>query len=605
MADLVQVNSAVKEALILARAYRASTHSVVFEKLIGDSYGYAAIATTYSVVRETIIKLASIQVQSVVKEALLYKPSDDLTQARMVGSLRHAAIMKRPPTPPPSTVRGDILVASYHERVLKAQARTWTHSYTRVAAMIRLCLCARSTQRAPDVWSQIGTGSYAQLVVQSRVNAYVPVSLIRVSSQRQLAVVKRDVPARQVSHITAIQNYELVVQSRVKGSEVIRTDAFVFTQAQQVVQAAPRATPINDIVGKLFEQVLVRRPEGETPVNDIVGALTEQVLIGRTLVPQKSEAIAGQVVEQVLMQRRMFPPEFSTGRHVKSYREQVVMARAVPPFPERSISSVGNLRLSFILYRTTPRPIDVIDPAIGRHVAAYAELAVQHRSTTPPDQIYKLMRTVTSLAEQVVHADAFPLPPYPEPELKGAMVQSLAEQVVHADAGDWSAVSALTAALVTEALMVGDNAGWIDPVVPRSDAQVAQVVEPVVHGDAFLPPDQLISDTSVVVLVEQVATSDTFIPAGVPQSVAQVNLVARQAVIADAAWPNPSVPTSELRVIALIEQVATSDTFVDAAIPASAAQVNMLGAQIVLTDPAMMGIPKRTGPRPVVSSSIS
>lgn len=586
MADLTQVNSVLRETLV------------------GDSIPYQALTFSHNVIRETLIKEAPILVVQVIREALVRLDNDDSTQHRIVEGLRQTAVMRRPTMAAPGTVHSTTTVSVLRQliamkRVIPAAPRSPIDVVTlRESAVLR-----RATIAAPNMYSPTNVNSLREQVVVSRVRAYVPVSMVVVGNLREQAVGKRvTVPASQMwSPLTVRTLAEQIVMSRRLAA--ITTDVFTASLVQQAVVKDARPAPHSPIdVRGLVEQVVQVRDVTAPGSDRRVGALAQQVVQDRD---PDTTAIGMEHVAQLklltTMKRDTYPPAAAAGRHAASLVQQVVAHRDT--IMTEGAAHVASLRVAYTMFRNTPLPIDVIDPTIGRHVASMHQQSVHQRFMPTPPEVKDPSRFVFLLREQVVHADVFDPPPARPSEV---IVMSLSEQFAYRDR-TWLPVSRLTVTSTAMTVAVSDSTGWSDPFVPTSEAMVFNAMEALVVGDKFVNPNDLLSAAQVMALTEVVAVADNvgWIDPTLPQSAIRVTSAHEALVVADPGWEDPRTPHSDVAVSSLFEHVAVHDDALSGHFVMSSIRVNSLVEAVVLTDPSMVGIPKRTGPRPVVSVSIS
>lgn len=606
----------------------ASVYSVVRETITGDSLGLTWRGGVVSVVREILTREPPARLMSASRESLMYLPGDPLTVSHIVPSYRQAVVMARLGMPLPGTVKSMEMVFTLRQMALQRTARTPVISYDYAATLRMLTLVDRTT--APTMRSPITAWVFRQQVVQSRTKSYVPVSAVYAATERQLVVQHRvTVPAPSVR--TAIRvgaQVQQIALSRRVEVIVILTDAFVSTQVQQVLMQDTRPAPhspidaatlvemvvqkhnvvppgIDDRVGALAQQVMIERVPVAPRGPEHVGALVQQAVIERVVPATQWSAInvAGQVMLTV-QHRESIPPQYALGWRVNNLREQILIERDPAPVM-RSAIAVGSMRVTYTLRRIVPPPIDVIDPAVGRHVAQLRMISVQHRVTQPPEVISKLTRFVYSLAGQVVVGDVFPLPEYPPVEPPITVAYSVLQEVLLGDNSGWAPVSALTARALAEAVVVGDDI-WSDPTVPVSEVAAFGVHQALVVIDAFPDPATLLGDAVAMGLVEALAVGDDdWIDPTLPQSAITVAHLAAQTVLGDAALPDPTIPLSDVSVSLLAAFAAVHDDSLSGRFEMSAIATTVVIEQVVLPDKGLVGVPLRYGARPKVTVSMS
>lgn len=627
MADIVKLYPVVREALIAEKPITVA--NVVMEHLVGDGYAFPSIVSIYPVVREALIREAPILVGAVVLDTLLSLPGDNTTQAYMVASYAQTVMMVRATMADPSTVRSMTDVPSYRQLVAVSRPVVTPFSITEVGSVRQQITFDREVLLAPQVHSETRAHALQMMIVQSRVRAYEPISMVYAAQLHSQVVTRRDVlPAPDMrTPITVGTQVQQIVQSRIHAPVVIQTYAYVPQLRMQAVQQDTRPAPISVMDAASLRMLVVREHVMPPPgIDDRVGQLREQVVQQRDITPPHGEDQVAQIRELVtvardatyplsativrshrmltIMHRTTYPPKFALGRQAAALRQQVLQARPLIDVPH-SVSSVGSLRLSFVLERKVPRPIDVIDPSVGRHAFSLVMLAVQHRVTSPPEQISTFSRFAFGVHGQVVIGDAFPLPPYPEPTHESA-VTSLLEQIVHGDPDEWAPVSTVTVPSVAAAVVVGDADDWIDASLPHSEVGLAWAGEAAALGDVFPDPFAPLSDAVVDVLASAAVLGDSTMPDPLlPLSEIEARSVTEFAALGDAEWSDPAIPLSEIVAPRLAAFLAHRDPSLIGQFSGSEISSPSVLEFYVIRDPTLKGISLRQGPRPVVSVTIS
>lgn len=587
MADLIQANSVLRETLV------------------GDSLPFTPVAIVHNVLRETLIKEAPVLVLQVVREALVRLENDDATIRRIAEGLRQTVVMKRPAMAAPGTVHSTTTLATLRQLVAMKRVLppVLPRSPIDVMTLRGSSVHRRVTPPAPTMHSAITTASYCEQVVLSRVRVYVPVSMVYVRNLREQAVTKLDVvPAPQMwSPLTVRTLVEQIVQSR--RIATITTDVFAAALVQQAVTKNVQPAPHSPTdVSRMIQQVVQVRDVVAPGSDRRVGALVEQAVQVRDV----DETAIGMVEAHALrmlttMRRDTYPPAAAAGRHAAALNEQVVMRRDTVMTEGAAI--VPSMRVLYTMFRKTPLPIDVIDPTVGRHVGALHQQSVIFRATLPPPEVKDPHRIVYQLREQVVARDLFDAPPQRPSEV---IAFNLAEQVAARDI-DFGPVSRLTVTSAAEAVAHKDAGPWADPFVPTSEVTAYSVFEAVAHNEFYVNPNDLLSAAQVIALSEVAAVGDNvgWIDPLMPQSAIVATSVHEAVAVGDPGWEDPRIPHSNVTVSALHENVVVHDEALSGHFLMSSIRVMMLATATVVTDPSLVGIPKRTGPRPLVSVSIS
>lgn len=615
----------------VGRDWYADVQHVSRDVLTGDKVGQNIYADVASVVREVLFKEPPFRAIHASREVLYSSQNEYLSVQRVIRNYRQTAIQKRPAMALPSTVHSARDVATYREQVVLSTVRPWARSTDFAATLNMQVISRRITPGAPTVKSNNYVGTYRELVVQSRGIAYVAVSEIRITGQRQQVVQHRDSirPDQARTTITAATLVQQFIATRAHQVVVITTKADAFTLVEQVIQASGRGAPHSPIDNAILTEMVVQRRDvvppnsGENVVtfvqqavrlrdiapphgDDLVAAFVQQTVTPRDAVTNRSTTRVSTSVELAVLHRETYAPAYAQGRHSRTLQEQVVMQRLDSSVKRRSPLYAMQMQLTFTLGRTTPKPWEVIDPAIGRHAATLTMMALLHRETTSPGTISRESRYVFNLVEHVVAGDStFPAPDEPPPVIPETYVGQVAAEVVIRDT-DWGPMSAVTAIQVAADVVVGDNQGWIDPTVPTSEIRTFEVFEGAVVRDTFPGAEVSQSDAEVAGLVESVALGDSTFPNSmIPQSVVQAASVAESAAVGDAQFPNPMIPASAVQSSLVGAAVAVRDPSLQGNFGMSEIAVASVVEFALLIDPSLVGIPRRTGPRPIVTVSMS
>lgn len=643
MTNQIKVGSATRESLVgsdVGKDIFADTLVAWRESLIGDSYGVDHPTDTcvawretligdsvgidapgvlghgsiLTVVREVLAREAPVRTLSVSREALVSLPGDPLYVSHNDVMLKQTAMLAKPGWPLPSTVRGYDFAATLREQVAMHRSPTTTPRSSDYAQTMRMQVVTyRALPTADLVRSAISNKTCRQLVAMSRSQAFVAVSMDYARQLRQIAVSARSTLAPSItwSNLIIKRQAELVVLSRIAPIVIITTTAFDSTLAQQAVQRAERDMPRGDVVSAELAQMTVLARDTDPPAIDAdVGTLFEQVVQHRVMPDVPVTADVAKYAAMTVLHRATIDPAHILGWRVPQLRQQTLMHRDTTPAGTGpgtvwSAIAVPQLRVSYTLGRTVPAPIDVIDPAIGRHVAKLSMISVATRSTTTPDVIVRQSRYVFQVATQVVLIDDTFEPPPPPPPF--AEVYSVVASSVMNDTEGWSPVSLAKVEQVIESVAMRDDYAWPDATIPASEAIVNQVVETAVVGDVFPDPGVAQSDAMVQALTQAVLLGDADFPdPAIVQSDATVSSLAQSAVLADSDFPTADVPQSDVAVSSLAASTVLHDAALTDVFGMSEITANALIHVIVLRDSTMMRIPKRPiGPRPQITVSIS
>lgn len=611
---------AVRELVVEVPGRWPAATSAVREIMTGNGVGFNTVFQLGSVVREVVVKEPPFKVESVVRESLVAIPNDPLRLAHVAAGLVQQVAM-RVLRPPPSTVKGANIAYTLRQVVAQRNRRPAPHSPQDVAKLANLVAMHRVT---PGIAHSVTSTSTLRMVVAlSKSQAYIPTSGVYLASLRQISTHHRvTIPAGDIRTPIQAKTMRQVVAMSKRAAAVV-TDVFASSFVAQVAMGRAITPPQSmSRVGKLAQIVTKTRDVTPPGIDDRVAALQEIVALERApieyigmmrgaalrqVVAQQraaqwpeSQAIVAQYGQVVAQHRYTIPPAYLLGWRVPGLRQVIAIHRAAGP--QRSEIVVGTLARIMTLRLVTPLPPDVIDPSVGRHVGRLAQVTAQHRDTLPPEQNGRRL-FVFGAHTAVALGDKFE--PVPPPVDGDSTLTAFALQmdVVMGDR-KWDAVSRLTVQGVASALVLGDNHGWIDPVVPFSEIQVQQAGQAVALGDTFLDPMLPLSTADVSMLGQAVAIADEFVPANVPQSQAQALTVAEAVVLGDEFVP-ANVPQSAAQVLQVAQALLLGAEYPSPSTPQSDVRVSEVAMQVVLPDKLSVGLPIRTGARPVVSITIS
>lgn len=597
--------------------------------LTGDRVGRNVYADTASVVREVLIKEPPFRAIHVSREALVKMENESLTVARRVSSYRQAVVMVRPTMALPSTVKSPQIVPSLREVVVQAATREWGRS-TEFGMTLRHQVVMRRIFNGMDLMrSAIRVHGYVQQVVRSRGKTYVAVSGLFTAAQRQQVVQMRVVsaPVEIRSPIDARTLRHMTITSRKTVTVIITTEAHVASLVQQAVVEDTRPAPHSEIAARRLYHMTVQRHDVVPPgIDDRVAQYGQQVTMKRAITTPfgliQSATIRQQVVKSIeramhwsftearsivaltVQHRDTYGPAFAVGRHTAAFVQQAVQERTVGVF-ERSITEVGSLRIAFMLGRDMPIPSDVIDPTIGRHAYTLSMMTVQHRVTSPPQQVEKDTHFVYQVAAQAVLGDSFPLPDMPPAVIPDQYVYQVGQAVVLRDLGEWALVSSEKVRSVGQQVVVGDAAGWIDASVPRSEILTYTAAQAIAIGDVFPGSMEVQSAAEVAMLGQAVAVGDVMPDPFIPASEIQASALIEIAAVGDAQFPDPTIPLSEVRSSLVASSVAVHDPSLTGSFGMSEISMTSVLEFLIIRDRSLVGIPLRQGPRPIVTVSMS
>lgn len=598
--------------------------------LTGDGFGKTWLAAGVQVIREVLMMEPPYKMAGAVREVLLSMENEPLTIGRAITGYRQAVVMLRPTMLKPSVVKSMEDVATLREQAVQQRSTTWPRSTDFAMTLRHQTVTRRAFPDMALMRSAIHLVGTITQVVQSRGKVYVPASGVYAVQAHQRIVQRRlTTPASQVrSNIDVRTIRQQWIASRARQVVVITTVAYVGQHFQQAVVENKRPAPrssidaftlrelvvrehtmpppgIDDRVGQQVQQVTITRVP-TPPFGDMMArTLTAQVMQGIEVAPIWSVTETRATVQMTMIHRDTFAPAFAIGRHTATLAQQIVMKNPRPR-PE-GYRVVGSACIAFVLGRDVPAPWEVIDPGLGRHAFTLAQLSVLKRIVIDPGTINRESRYAYSIGEQVVVGDKFPLPDMPPPVIPEQVAYQVAEQVVAGDRDGWGPVSSVTARLVVESLAVGDNSGWIDATVPRSEIAGYSVAQALALGDATFPDAGMIQSAAEVAMLGQaLAVGDTSLPdPRIPASQVQAISVTEFAALGDVQFPDPAIPQSEIRSSRVASLVAVHDPSLTGSFGMSEIQVPSVLEFLIIRDRSLVGIPLRQGPRPIVTVSMS
>lgn len=598
------------------------------ELLVGDGYGVEWKAGIATVIREVLIAEPPFKLANAVMEHLVRIENEPLSVHRQVAGYQQSVVMVRPTMALPSTVKSPQIVPTLRQQAVVEASREWARS-TDFAMTLRAQVTMRRVFNGMELMrSAIRVHGYVQQVVRSRGKTYVAVSGLFVASQRQQVVQMRVVsaPVEIRSAIDARTLRHMTLTSRKTVTVIITTEAHVASLVQQAVVEDTRPAPHSEIAARRLYHMTVQRHDVVPPgIDDRVAQYGQQVTMRREISTPfgsiQSATIRQQVVKSIeramhwsftearsivsltVQHRDTYGPAFALGRHAASLAQQVTMDRVAPM--HHSITEVGALQLSFVLDRDMPHPRDVIDPTIGRHAYTLSMMTVQHRVTSPPQQVVKDTHFVYQVATQAVLGDAFPLPDMPPPVIPEQFVYQVGQQIVLPDLGEWALVSSEKVRSVGQQVVVGDNAGWIDASVPQSEILTYTAAQAIAIGDVFPGSMVVQSAAEVAMLGQAVAVGDVMPDPFIPASEIQASALIEMAAVGDAQFPDPTIPLSEVRSALVASSVAVHDPSLAGSFGMSEISMTSVLEFLIIRDRSLVGIPLRQGPRPIITVSMS
>lgn len=602
------------------------------EILTGDGFGMTWLSSGVQIVREAIIMEPPYKMTAASREVIVSLPNDPLTVARVIIGYRQSVVMVRPKMALPSTVKSPQIVPTLRQQIVRKADRAWARSGSFAASLRVQHVVLRNVLPAYDMNSFATVGNYVEQVVRSRDQTYIPVSAVYTKAQRQLVVSTRVVtraPDVRTEIRVGTQRQQILL-SRKTVVVVIMTEAHAASLVQQAVVEDTRPAPhseiraakllhmtvqkhnvvppgIDDRVAQHRQQITMARVPAEPFSGEYAAKLSQQIVAEREAVMHKSMLLLGGERMLTVIHRDTYPPAAVVGRHTSTLHQQAVMKRARNPV--KGSNDVGSMRLVFTVKRVVPAPWDVIDPSIGRHVGRLSALSVHRRVTIPPATVSKESRYVFNVAAQVALGDKFPapdMPPQPGEETGAELAAyQVVEQMVHRDA-EWGPVSAVSVIELASPLVVGDNAGWIDPTLPNSEVFMFTAQQAIALGDVFPDPAIPGSAEEVAMLGQVFAVADRTMPDPMlPLSEIQASAVIEMAAVGDAQFPDPTIPLSEVRSSLVASSLAVHDPSLVGQFGMSEISVPSILEFLIIRDPALVGIPLRQGARPIITVSMS
>lgn len=253
-----------------------------------------------------------------------------------------------------------------------------------------------------------------------------------------------------------------------------------------------------------------------------------------------------------------------------------------------SPTHVSSVRVIYALGRDTVPPDEVEVPEIGCHVFQFVRLNASFRYYPPP--MDEETNAVVRLAVQsVVLGDEFEAPTV-EPD-NPALVHLLGEVVVLADMS-LPGQAQIRTSLVDARVVLGDEAGWVDPYEPVSTLRVLGTHTCIALGDTSFPPaGEALTQAQVGVLDQQVVLGDaTFPPAGEALTQARVDVLDEQITLGDTTFPPAGEALSLARALGAAGHPVLGDTtFTPAGVPLSVATVSRLHQAGIYGDVSLYG----------------
>lgn len=595
----------------------------------GDRVGRNVFGDVASVVREVLLKEPPYRVMHASKEVLVKLENEALTVARRVSGYQQSVVMVRPAMALPSTVKSPQIVPTLRQQAVQSVTREWARSENFAMTLREQVTMRRIFNGMELMRSAIRVHGYVRQAVVSRGKTYVAVSGLFTAAQRQQVVQMRVVsaPVEIRSAIDARTLRHMTVTSRKTVTVIITTEAHVATLAHQTVLQDTRPAPHSEIAARRLYHMTVQRHDVVPPgIDDRVAQYGQQVTMKRAITTPfgliQSATIRQQVVKSIeramhwsfsearsivslaVQHRDTYGPAFAIGRHTASFVQQAVQERTVGVF-ERSVTEVRSLRLSFIVGRDMPIPSDVIDPTIGRHAYTLSMMTVQHRVTSPPQQVERDTHFVYQVAAQAVLGDAFPLPDMPPAVIPDQYVYQVGQQIVLRDLGEWALVSSEKVRSVGQQVVVGDNAGWVNASDPQSEILTFTAAQAIAIGDVFPGSMEVQSAAEVAMLGQAVAVGDVMPDPFIPASEIQASALIEIAAVGDAQFPDPTIPLSEVRSSLVASSVAVHDPSLTGSFGMSEISMTSVLEFLIIRDRSLVGIPLRQGPRPIVTVSMS
>lgn len=598
---------------------------VAREVLTGHRVGLNLLPTVAAVVREVLMREATFRMPRVGREVLGRWPDAPIRTVSRVPQVRMQVAQERSGYRAPPNLWSYTPVPQLRMVAIRSRGHVaLPHSWVPVISLREMVTMRRSAPPPSYLHSLTSAKTLRHLALQSRTIHYVPISanrlkLLHMQVLRRLVVppvLHSVIPVRKVAQLVLMHREpstllaavafrklaELVLQARVAPLPHSFIDDVTLAQLTLQERIAPLPhSPIDtvtlaelalqhvdvvDFTSKTdvptVQQLALQERDTTMPLSQTAVVSYRQLALQyRTLGPlNPSELFTAGVRQLALRHRDTVLPGNMSQWLVRPVRQLAIIKRDLPPQVNGGIQ-VPTLRVQFMIHRVKPLPIDVVDPAYGRHVAKISQLSLWHRDTESPESISGASRFVETIAEQVVLGDQF------DPPTAAASDATVANVVSWAALGDDTfpgkdevAIDVIVRHVVTS-LAIRDHS-FPDKGAILSNAIVTMAAQPVVLGDDFPDKNQVLSELKVYAVSEFAA-------------------------LGDVSFPDPTLPISTITAFHLVQSCAVGDdVFPDPTIPISNAQVFTAIEQVVLRDSTLLRFPVRTDRRrPVVSVSIT
>lgn len=655
---LVSSSNVIQDALTgeqYGRDFAGEVGQVNAEALVGKQYGRDIAADVRYVTTDVLLRIYPVTVIAAVSEALVSLPDDATRPGAQVYRTAEEVAQARDPMPHPALVRSWVDVPSYGQLVTSYRKlpSDWARSPT-AASSVHLMSIQTTLRGAPH--SPISALALSTMSVVSRGKVYVPASGVFTRTVRTLALSARiglplpaevrsytrvanafilatggrsalPQPGDVLSYTRAANAFALTVLSRRESGPGV-TDEQVQGLFALATQQRTARIPVEQYAGKVAQlAVALRVPLAPRSAGQVAKATTlalqqrvpeeprspaavagfaQLTTVARAGSKQLSPALVG-ALGMIATVRRLATHPDDVGAWGSAACVQSVLAIRNVFSPSRMTDvRVSSAKIAYTMGRTVKAPIDVIDPTVGRHAYNLHQLSVQYLATETPDERMRKQRNVFNLAQLTVASDgSFPAPPT-KPEASICEVAIVAQHVVVPESlWLWEPTSKIDVAALTQPVVMGDVADWIDPYVPASAAVLTNAAALVVAADpdGWLDPAAAASDAQLDMLVEGVVVGDaTFPDTTLPLSDLELHRLTQHVAMRDESFPIGTRPLSTVDVFVVARVVVARDNSLVGRLATSQTLLVSAAEVVVVPDPSLNGIPSRPrGPRPSVS----
>lgn len=535
-------------------------NSITSETVVGDGYG--TILNTYIVTSEvvsgnrlglnikpqfgvTFIEVvgrdSSYKFVSTFKEVVGSFPNESSAIIWWAQVGREIIAQRRNAVPIPSRVWSTTPVATLVEVVAQRRVRPRPISMHTLLTARQVAVVKRGVPAPDDVLSPMRATLVREIALMSRSIAYVPVSGLAASALRQVSVLRRVTPAPSTRRgpIMAISERQIVlVSKRDVSSRAITTVEIVLLAKVNTAFTAPTRY-----------------------------AAMVEVAVQHRVMPVVRSSIDTAALRQVLLAARQVAPIVSSTT-LASYVSVAVLGRVLPI--HRSFTTVGGyvqvalrkravIRYWSPLLVSTTRQIALLDripgplPPTPLYVEAVTSLAVQRRIVLPPASISEWY---TKTAAQISLAKVARVKPEGDARVRTVRVQYLLaanypppDEVLGPDKG----------ILITQEVQISVQRRIVEPPAGVNTSRIVRnLAEQAVVVEAYPPPSWSMSEALVAGVAQQAVVPQVYSDPTVVASDALVASFAQQVAAVDQ-YPDPLLADSMLTVTSFHQPVMIED----------------------------------------------